>query len=786
VPGVEEERRTPSVSSDSDVEAYTKFSPDLVPRMARSRLERLLGRLHHEQRDQVLKEVGIWLDSRLGEAQKEEARLIRLDKDCSRESADAVQNAGFLLERLQSREVGPTGPVGEFFKELSEAQAKLQEERHEKHTPTAGTLDVRHGKNMTDEEIEAAIEATQREIEVVEVEAWRDLCELNASELGGQDHPEKPPSDIIDQQQQMLVYMRESISTNERRAKSIKEAMDQLGGRKNTVTTAVTVGDVASTIIEEIRQEVKDTVVPELLTWREQTHGEDLKLPPEDYLQRIRDECQQLQRKTSAAVDVLSLFAADDAFAEDMAAQLVAIEEGELPQQTLLHSGLAAVDQLVEEDSATSEGPSSRRSGSISLGSPPARLHSMRRSALHVEGEEDTEADAMAGMRVEAKEEEVRREVQRCLDDQRKLQYEVLQASRALRSSRQELAQVSAHEAEVRDNIDLLDSNTKLFSSTVDIMRGQCMTDAEIDRQSQRGQAPNTNEATGAATVAAVVGLGGRGKSSAQETQSWAAAFLACDNETYDKESNLVQREVLKALADEEKHLATECRELEDSMQQRARQFFEMQRLGQCGLNEKSAQHLRACIEEGRNSLEDFNTALQTTSELGQPRPITPASYNKADFEMRLAMVRHVRASLSSGVPAPEGEEVQDWKSPEMEEAVLLQQTHQEIVERSATLSQEIAVRRRHGHGEADTKATRRSKKPLRRKSKTEIEAADDARSFRQKIRALQAARKQLLLLKARSETDRETCKEKEDAGAAMEADGAAGATGDAGTEAVS
>uniref|UniRef100_A0A7S4SM91 Uncharacterized protein n=1 Tax=Alexandrium monilatum TaxID=311494 RepID=A0A7S4SM91_9DINO len=616
-------------SSDSDLDIYCTGDGQ---QRAERRLEKLLGRVNCDEREATLGEVSEWLEGRASCARQDLHHLSRMDRECVDQGAEILLALKDLREQVGRRGRDTMSSVQDFRTALSQIMRNRRASKHVSRARRSSTMPPPEPQSiMTDEQLGEAIKELQERVRQSEAQAREELRELRHAERvllqSDEDDVADPDSgDIIAEQEKMLLLLKESIEEYETRARLVKEVNDNLHGKvkMGPYGEVIRLSQEAMRISQALQEEVSSSVLPELLAQREADQGEELKLPNEDRLVQLVAQCEALQRKSGALGSLAARMSEGNDLEEDLAAQLRTLGTGQLPQSTLLHDCLIALEEV--DDDLEDSGPEAEEA---------SKQQQQQEHQQHRTGRPKPEVGP------DPSEDDVRRHAQTCLQESSSLQKKILEVVQSTKAKQAEAKAMEEEDQAVMRLLDVLEGHKALFKgalaaarhgqpvlesppSPVAGVRRQLFSEARLGIDAGKDIMPPPGKTSFYSVVAQArcTSLGWKGTQELPpEDMSWLSAFKADEDNAYAKEALEEQENALKAMVEEEKRLSQECGELEDVLSRKVAEITTLSRTPHGGVTEHTAGLLTESAKAGHEAIKDLSRSLQALREVALQQP---------------------------------------------------------------------------------------------------------------------------------------------------------------------
>mmetsp|Transcript_10752 Transcript_10752/g.19510 ORF Transcript_10752/g.19510 Transcript_10752/m.19510 type:complete len:822 (+) Transcript_10752:152-2617(+) len=566
----------------------------------RYRVEVLLASLNLEARQQALRKARDWFKDRVPGAQRDLHILDKLDRDCFKRESELSFTAMALEERLRKRERLPAKGLQQFCRELSKADAS------EKSKDARRETTQREGKlvAMSDEELHEATKDLKVQLALKEEEARVSLQSIKDKNKGikaatkffkeanslGLDVAEVPLlEDILVAQERQLLYEKETLRHVEGQRELIRECADYISGKPRPMGQYGEPKPPSASLVvllENKRKEVRSQRRGELVSKRKVELGDAIVMPNEAYLLRLKDECEDIEHRTRAAVALKEKCSDVDAVKADIEQQFSDILGGMIPVPSQLESCLEMLDPTRDwaAENFRDEDP----------GSP-----------LAAESEW-----------IGRKETDLSQQVRGLQEAQSALHGELLQVTQMLQATQGRLSQEEINRDTAKETFELLKDQHALILTTLSCTRMPGGSSPMPKRQGGRGRDDPALSAALDEAASEVLG------SLALEDSPWLQAFQEGETGAFSKDEIHLQNEVLMQLSKEEKHLQKECEELHQVFNNHAEEVIGLAHLDG---RDKSLSLRCEALKNGTSAVasavEDLTTSLKSLMAVGQSLP---------------------------------------------------------------------------------------------------------------------------------------------------------------------
>jgi len=314
------------------------------------KLEELMGKLHLEERFNVLSQVVDWFSGHTHGAQKDIAVLERADKECLRRECERAWAALGTEDRLRKKERNTIRQVQQFVISVA------REHR-------AGELGFSDDEliefderllSLSDERLTIELEQLRREIAKKEKDVM--LIMLNIAERGSfmtaagmegirtEIEKQDGTSDLVAEQEKLWILAEEELRRLEAQKDLIFETIGFVKGRMKGEESKAALTDDMGHLLKKKRSDVETKHGPGLLAKRMEDHAKDLEPPNLDTLLRLQDETAELNQRIQRAAALNLQVTSESQMNKDFDENTAALKEGAAPNVDTLQQLSEIVD----------------------------------------------------------------------------------------------------------------------------------------------------------------------------------------------------------------------------------------------------------------------------------------------------------------------------------------------------------------------------------------------------------------------------------------------------------
>jgi len=551
---------------------------------AHVRVKGLLSKLHFEQREEVLTKVHKRLNGKVAKANVDMDELDQLGEKQARRCNKVEYSAHDVRTELNKKENSAIDLISDFRRSLSVADRARREAMYKTGLGPARSGITCDTDNMSNAELEGAIK--NLEVLVLDREAEAQASLLAMAETDGSTLPMGAEANVTDEMHQKLLYMRETIREIEKRGRLLKEAVDYMSGRYafGEDGESEPLSHEANVIVEELREEVRQVILPELQASREEEYGDDLVPVDRTQLEKVQNYCEGLAHRIVKAEAATERIRRPGACKEYVDHLVIAVDNGRKslsrPDIAILDANLESLG--VDDEYETDEEDKKNKVPNRRLQSSPA----------------PTSVAPLRHNDVVAATELVRKEIRSCRDGQCRLINCLSEATCELKAMQEDVNIAEKRAKVLQENQQVVQSSIELFMRTLSVLQ-QEPTPVGGNPCGQESQVCSNSVAAAMATLTA------SGVSSAN-ADLWADPFLIEGTEQLTADVLASQDGVLAALREERGRLDLECRELGTKYDQRLKELS-----GACwsdpgGAAEASINDAKTVAANGRAAMKAF------------------------------------------------------------------------------------------------------------------------------------------------------------------------------------
>lgn len=669
--------------------------------MEKARVLRLMGKLHLEEKDEILTDVRNQFRVMAAASKKAGEDLDRLDYKQERTYQEFDAMARNLLNDVDLHEHHTLDAMDHFQRSMANVRksrcwsiAPVEQHKEEDELRALELLE-----HMTDEEIEREIAIIRTEISTKEKEALKVIEDMGEHETG-KDIGDVD-ADVLLEQERIVVYMKETVKQIEGRGRLLKEAIDHMTGRSVLGVDGefLELSHEAEVVIDELKEDIRQTLLPQLLAEREADHGDELRPLDDAYFNKVKRQCEGLEDGLRAADEVQERLTRAGALEEDMQEKLDFVNrEGALPESVLLDANLEKIS-------------------GISFGADS-------------DSDDDLQENGGAVVLVDAQDvnEELKKEIRCANEEQRDMLNRLIEARRDENQVRTRYDALETGAKNMQRTLEHLSGQHQLFVDSLALARGAPLAGALPERARRH---TNARSEAAAVAVAAMLGAadGPQGHKELKGERLWMDAFLSELGDTFKQDSFQIQSDVISAFAQEEVRLAQEIRELENMFLDRVSELTEKLRGGP---DEAVLEQVAQGQTDARAALEVFQSSRKTLAE-GCVEVVAElpqlATAKEALFSARCGAVK-----LAKGLGQDVGRRLVrsgtalGAATGQLAEALMLQEENHSMSLRIAAMSDEMTSLR----ARRDEEETRKARMAQTRKARAAQQVKTSLKRFRE------------------------------------------------------